>query len=87
VIQSGTQTAAAGLSNPEILRIVYRYIGVEAGYLGDFSYGSHAEFYPLYCNLDLNPFDYLREGRPGSGSSSFCRRARPTSRRRSFAAW
>jgi hypothetical protein len=62
VIQSGTQTAAAGLSNPEILRIVYRYIGVEAGYLGDFSYGSHAEFYPLYCNLDLNPFDYLREG-------------------------
>jgi len=35
--------------------IVNRYIGVKSGYLGDFSYRTHAEFYPLYCNLDIDP--------------------------------
>jgi hypothetical protein len=34
-----------GLTRPEIMRLVNRYIGVSAGYLGDFSYGSHSEFY------------------------------------------
>jgi hypothetical protein len=37
---------------------VTSYIGVKGGYLGDFSYASHAEFYPLYCGLDINPYDY-----------------------------
>ncbi len=53
---------AAGLSSREIIRIVNRYIGVESGYLGDFSYRTHSEFYPEYCDLDLDPFDYLEEG-------------------------
>ena len=42
----------------EILTIVNRYIGVSGGYLGDFSYRTHAEFYPEYCNLDINPYEY-----------------------------
>lgn len=46
------------LSGPEIARVVYRYIGVSSGCLGDFSYSSHAEFYPVYCDLDINPFDF-----------------------------
>jgi hypothetical protein len=54
--------SAADLSKGEILRIVYQYIGVDGGYLGDFTYQSHVEFYPLYCNLDLDPFEYLPEG-------------------------
>lgn len=39
----------------EINLLIYKYIGVNNGYLGDFSYKSHREFYPLYCNLDINP--------------------------------
>lgn len=49
---------ADGLSNKEITRIVRRYIGVESGYLGDFSYQSHADFYPEFCDLDINPYKY-----------------------------
>lgn len=48
----------AGLSNLEIMKIVNRYIGVFGGYLGDFSYGTHADFYPEYCDLDINPYQY-----------------------------
>lgn len=48
----------AGLTNQEIMKIVNRYIGVFGGYLGDFSYRSHAEFYPEYCDLDINPDQY-----------------------------
>jgi len=48
----------AGLSNLEIMKIVNRYIGVFGGYLGDFSYRTHSDFYPEYCNLDINPYDY-----------------------------
>ena len=48
------------LKKSEIIRLVNDYIGVEGGYLGDFSYASHAEFYPYYCdldNIDLAKFD------------------------------
>jgi hypothetical protein len=31
------------------------YIGVSEGYLGDFTYRSHREFYPAYCDLNINP--------------------------------
>jgi hypothetical protein len=55
-------TPAAGLTKGEILRLVYNYIGVEGGYLGDFSYRTHGEFYAMYCDLDLNPFEYLEDG-------------------------
>ncbi len=40
------------------MKIVNKYIGVSGGYLGDFSYRSHAEFYPLYCDLDVDPYQY-----------------------------
>ena len=54
--------SAAGLKKGEILGIVYEYIGVDAGYLGDFTYQSHVHFYPIYCDLDIDPFDYLAQG-------------------------
>lgn len=47
-----------GLTSQQIARIVYRYIGVEGGYLGDFSYATHAQFYPLYCDLDIDPYQF-----------------------------
>lgn len=40
-----------GLTEVEINKLVYKYIGVEGGYLGDFSYRTHHEF---YIELDLN---------------------------------
>lgn len=43
------------LTRPEIYKIVNDYIGVSYGYLGDFSYQTHREFYPYYCDLDINP--------------------------------
>ena len=46
------------LTPGEIQRIVNRWIGVEGGYLGDFSYASHAAFYPEYCDLDIDPYQY-----------------------------
>jgi Abortive infection C-terminus len=48
----------AGLRHKEIMRIVNRYIGVQAGYLGDFSYRTLEDFYPEYCDLDINPWDF-----------------------------
>jgi hypothetical protein len=52
------KSVMAGLTNPEIMKIVNRYIGVSSGYLGDFSYRTHAEFYPQYCELDIDPYEY-----------------------------
>lgn len=50
-------TRSPGLSRGEIDRIVHRYIGVDAGYLGDFSYATHARFYPDYCDIDsVDPY-------------------------------
>ncbi|MEZ4673914.1 MAG: hypothetical protein R2932_06675 [Caldilineaceae bacterium] len=47
------------LTKAEIIRLVNNYIEVSGGYLGDFSYQSHAEFYPTYCGIDnIDPFDY-----------------------------
>jgi hypothetical protein len=47
-----------GLTKQEILKIVNRWIGVYGGYLGDFSYRTHADFYPEYCGLDIDPYSY-----------------------------
>jgi hypothetical protein len=47
--------SGSGLSHLDIMRIVNRYIGVSCGYLGDFSYRTHADFYSDYCGLDINP--------------------------------
>lgn len=46
------------LTRGEIQRMVNRYIGVQGGYLGDFSYASHAAFYSEYCDLDIDPYEY-----------------------------
>lgn len=47
-----------GLTGQQLAKLVYSYIGVSGGYLGSFSYESHRQFYPLYCDLDVNPYDY-----------------------------
>lgn len=48
----------AGLTSGEILRLVNGYIGVSGGYLGDFSYRTHEEFYALN-DLDFDPNEYM----------------------------
>lgn len=48
----------AGLSRQQLAKVVYSYIGVSGGYLGSFTYETHRQFYPLYCDLDSNPYDY-----------------------------
>jgi len=55
-----TVTSNQGLSSGEIHRIVNNYIGVSGGYLGDFTYRGLEEFYPVYCDLEINPRDYSR---------------------------
>jgi hypothetical protein len=40
------------LTNQRIQIVVNRYIGVTGGYLGDFSYRTHTDFYPEYCGID-----------------------------------
>ncbi len=46
------------LSRTEIAQLVNQYIGVSGGYLGDFNYRTHAEFYLDYCNLNINPNEH-----------------------------
>jgi Abortive infection C-terminus len=48
----------SGLTDRDITRIVNRDIGVSGGYLGDFSYRTHADFYPEYCDMEINPYAY-----------------------------
>lgn len=44
------------LTEQQILRVVNRYIGVDSGYLGDFSYRTHTDFYPEFCGIyDIFP--------------------------------
>lgn len=43
-----------GLKDKQINKLVYGYIGVSGGYLGDFSYRTHHQFY-LELELDFNP--------------------------------
>lgn len=47
-----------GLRPTEIYWIISHYIGVSGGYLGDFTYSSHREFYAAYCDLTVDPEDY-----------------------------
>jgi hypothetical protein len=46
------------LKKGQIIRLVNDYIGVNGGYLGDFSYRTHQDFYPCYCELDIDPTNY-----------------------------
>lgn len=49
-------TSPPSISKVEVFKLVNGYIGVSGGYLGDFSYRTHEEFYPQYCDLDINPY-------------------------------
>lgn len=44
------------LTRPEIFLVANSYIGVSNGYLGDFSYRTHEEFYPYYCDLNISTY-------------------------------
>jgi hypothetical protein len=44
-----------GMTKREIVRLINNYIGVEGGYLGDFSYRTHEDFYPEFCDIDISP--------------------------------
>lgn len=46
------------LTKGEVLRLMNDYIGIESGYLGDFSRRTLDEFYPIYCEeeIDLHNF-------------------------------
>ena len=46
-----------GLRQSEINKLVSKYIGVSGGYLGDFTYRSHHEFY-AELDLDIDPYKY-----------------------------
>ncbi|MHC5737493.1 toll/interleukin-1 receptor domain-containing protein [Nostoc sp.] len=48
----------AGLTKQEVTKIVNTYIGVFDGYLGNFSYRTHIDFYPEYCDLGIDPNQY-----------------------------
>jgi hypothetical protein len=58
----------AGLTRPEIYKVVNDYIGVTSdGYLVGFSYRTHEEFYPYYCDLDIDVQQY----RPATTKEAF----------------
>lgn len=42
------------LTEREILILVAEYIGSEGGYLNNFSYATHNEFYARYCDLNID---------------------------------
>lgn len=42
------------LTRPEITKLVYKWIGVSGGYLGNFSYGRHDRFWLDVCDLPVN---------------------------------
>lgn len=43
-----------GLKASEIHWVVTAYVGVSGGYLGDFTYATHREFYAAYCDLVID---------------------------------
>lgn len=42
------------LKQGEIIRIITDYIEVHGGYLGDFSYRTLEEFFPAYCDIEID---------------------------------
>lgn len=56
-----------GLSKQQVMQVVSRYIGVEGGYLGDFSYRTHTEYYPEFCDID----DIFPDELPGTTRERF----------------
>lgn len=69
---SEANTKTNKLTKGEILRLMNDYIGESGGYLGDFGGKTLAEFYPIYCDFDVdfsqlgdktnkNKFQYILE--------------------------
>jgi hypothetical protein len=56
-VAAAKMNQSVGLTTAQISKLVQRYIGVKDGYLGDFSYQKHHDFY-VELDLDINPFDY-----------------------------
>jgi hypothetical protein len=56
-LESEPATNVTGLTGLEINKLVNRYIGVSGGYLGDFSYRTHHDFY-VELDLDIDPYNY-----------------------------
>lgn len=54
-----------GLTNVEVNKLVYKFLGVNQGYLADFSYRTHREFY-IDLDLDIDP-----NKRPGTTRERF----------------
>ena len=46
------------MTRPEIYLVTNSYIGVNDGFLGNFTYKTHEEFYPYFCDLDISPSAY-----------------------------
>lgn len=47
-----------GLTHREIGVLVYKWIGVSGGYLGDFSYSSHRRFWLEACDIHVDTASY-----------------------------
>lgn len=48
-----------GLSKRHVMQVVSRYIGGSGGYLGDFTYRTHADFYVEFCDIeDIDPGEF-----------------------------
>jgi hypothetical protein len=56
-VPAAANPPALGLTRMEVSKVVNRYIGVNGGYLGDFSYRTHHDFY-LELDLDIDPYNY-----------------------------
>jgi hypothetical protein len=54
---AGDRVSAQGLTKAEINKLVYKYIGVNNGYLGDFVYRTHREFY-IDLDLPIDPTEW-----------------------------
>jgi len=46
------------LCDPFVLKLVNRYIGVNGGYLGDFTHRSHRDFYVEFCEVGVNADEF-----------------------------
>ena len=55
---------------------VVSYIGGIGGYLGNFTYASHEQFYPMYCGLDIDSNSY--EGTTRQKFITILSQAKPT---------
>lgn len=56
-MRSETEKSDSVLKNSDIYKLVNQYIGVSGGYLGDFSYSTHYDFYPEYCDLSFDTYE------------------------------